>query len=86
MTTVGRVQAQGPFQILDQLCPDSPSLTSHFTIEVKTIECIVAIGDPSEAGSGRFHLDIKGNWLGASCAGIDEWKYHSIHSLCELTS
>jgi len=77
MTTVGRVQAQvlsksSTKLVLDQLCPGSPSLTTHFTIEVKITEYIVAIGDRSEAGSGKSHPDIKGKWLGAGCAGLDE--------------
>lgn len=58
--------------VLDQLCPGPPSATTHFTVEAKTVESIAAIGDRSEAGSGKSHLDIKGKWLRASCDGLEE--------------
>lgn len=58
--------------VLDQLCPGPPSLTTRFTIEAKTTERIVATGERREAGSGKSRLDIKGKWLGDSCAGLDE--------------
>lgn len=58
--------------VLDQLCPGPPSATTHFTVDAKTTESIVAIGDRSEAGSGKSHIDIKGKWLSASCDGINE--------------
>ncbi len=58
--------------VLDQLCPGPPSATTHFTIESKTTESFAAIGDRSEAGSGKSHIDIKGTWLRASCDGLEE--------------
>ena len=58
--------------VLDQLCPSSPSSTTHFTIEAKTPESIVAIGDRSESGSGKRRITIKGKWIGPSCDGLDE--------------
>lgn len=58
--------------VLDQLCPGPPSSTTHFTIEAKTTASIVAIGDRSETGSGKSHIDIKGTWLRASCDGLEE--------------
>jgi hypothetical protein len=58
--------------VLDQLCPGPPSSTTHFTIEAETTKSIVAIGDRSETGSGKSHIDIKGNWLRASCDGLEE--------------
>ncbi|MFO0700791.1 MAG: DUF3617 domain-containing protein [Nitrospira sp.] len=58
--------------VLDQLCPGPPPSTTHFTVEAKTPESIVAVGDRSEAGSGKSHIEIKGKWLRASCDGINE--------------
>lgn len=58
--------------VLDQLCPGPPSSTTHFTVEAKTPERIVAIGDRNDAGSGKSHLEIKGKWLGTDCDGLEE--------------
>lgn len=58
--------------VLDQLCPGPPSSTTHFTIETKSTEHIVAIGNRSEAGSGKSRIDIRGQWLSPSCDGLDE--------------
>ena len=58
--------------VLDQLCPGPPSSTTHFTIEAKTPEHIVAVGDRSETGSSRHRITITGKWLGPSCDGLDE--------------
>ena len=58
--------------VLDQLCPGPPSSTTHFTIEAKTTESIMAIGDRSEMGSGKQRITIKGKWLGPTCDGLDE--------------
>lgn len=58
--------------VIDKLCPGpSPSMT-HFTIEAKTPDSIVAIGDREQQGSGKSRMDIKGRWIGASCEGIEE--------------
>ena len=57
---------------LDQLCPGPPSSTTHFTIEAKSTEYIVAIGNRSETGSGKSRIEIKGQWLSPSCEGLDE--------------
>lgn len=58
--------------MLDQLCPGPPTSTTHFTIEAKTTESIAAVGERSEGGSGKTHIDIEGKWLRASCEGLDE--------------
>jgi hypothetical protein len=43
------------------------------TIEAKTSENLVASIDMAQGGaSGKVHVDMKGHWLGASCAGIKE--------------
>ena len=58
--------------VLDQICPGPPPATTHFTIEAKTSESILATGDRNEQGSGKTRLEIKGKWLGASCEGIED--------------
>lgn len=58
--------------LVDQVCPGSPISTTHLTIEAKTAERFVATGDRALPGSGQTRLEIKGRWLGASCAGIEE--------------
>ena len=58
--------------VIDQICPGPPPSTGHLTIEAKTPESIVALGDRGETGSGKSHIDIKGKWVSASCDGLDE--------------
>lgn len=58
--------------VLDQLCPGPPPSTTHFTVEAKTPESIMAIGDRGETGSGKSHIDIKGKWITSSCDGLEE--------------
>jgi Protein of unknown function (DUF3617) len=58
--------------VLDQLCPGPPSSTTHFTIETKSTEQIVAIGNRTETGLGKSRIDIRGQWLSPSCDGLDE--------------
>ena len=58
--------------VLDQICPGPPASTTHLTIEAKTTDRIVAIGDRDQQGSGKAHMEITGKWLGASCEGIEE--------------
>jgi hypothetical protein len=42
------------------------------TIEAKTPESLVATGDRVLSGSGKAHMDIKGQWLKTSCDGVEE--------------
>ena len=58
--------------VLDQLCPGPPSSTTHFTVETKTTDSFVAVGERSEGGSGKAHIDIKGKWLRTGCDGLEE--------------
>lgn len=58
--------------VIDKLCPGPSPSTTHFTIEAKTTDSIVAIGDRDQQGSGKSHMDIKGRWTGAGCEGIEE--------------
>ena len=58
--------------LVDQVCPGPPPATTHLTIEAKTSERFVATGDRALPRSGKTHLEIKGRWLGTSCAGIEE--------------
>ncbi len=58
--------------VADKLCPGPSPSTTHFTIEAKTTESVVATGDREQQGSGKIRMDIKGRWLGAGCEGIEE--------------
>ena len=52
-------------------CPGTPPREGTFTFEAKSPESVVGTID-QQTGSGTFHVDIKGKWLGTSCAGIPE--------------
>ncbi len=56
--------------VLERSCPPPHASTSRMAMETTTPESIVASIDTDRAGSGNAHIDIKGRWLGASCAGI----------------
>ncbi len=56
--------------VVDKMCPGPPPSTTHFTIEAKTPDSIVAAGDRDQQGSGKSHMEIKGRWIGASCEEI----------------
>lgn len=58
--------------ILDKMCPGPSPSTTHFTIEAKATDSIVAIGDREQQGSGKSRMDIKGRWLRAACEGIED--------------
>lgn len=58
--------------VIDKMCPGPSSSTTHFTMEAKATDSIVVIGDREQQGSGKSRMDIKGRWLGASCAGIED--------------
>lgn len=56
--------------VLERSCPPPHASTSRLAMETKTSETLVASIDIDRVGSGKMHIDIKGRWLGASCAGI----------------
>jgi Protein of unknown function (DUF3617) len=56
--------------VVDRVCPNPRASTTHFTIEAKANDSIVATGERDQKGSGKVHMDIKGRWIGASCEGI----------------
>lgn len=58
--------------VIDKMCPGPSPSTTHFTIEAKTADSVVATGDREQQGSGKSRMEIKGRWLGASCEGIEE--------------
>jgi hypothetical protein len=58
--------------VIERTCPAPRAATSQMTIEAKTPESIVASIDMVQGGAkGKVHVDMKGHWLRASCAGID---------------
>ena len=57
----------------EQTCEAPHASTSTVMIEAKTPESLVVSMDMVQGGaSGKVHVDIKGRWLGASCAGIKD--------------
>lgn len=52
-------------------CPGTPPREGTLTFEAKTPETVVGTID-QETGSGKFHVDINGRWLSASCEGIPD--------------
>jgi hypothetical protein len=58
--------------VIERTCPAPRASTSQMAVEAKTPETIVGSMDITRAGSGKVHVDIKGRWLGASCAEIKD--------------
>ncbi|MGZ8394985.1 MAG: DUF3617 domain-containing protein [Nitrospira sp.] len=58
--------------VIERSCPPPRVSVTHMTMEAPTPETIVASIDMERAGSGKVHIDIKGRWVGASCAGIKD--------------
>lgn len=58
--------------ILERACTGSHPSTSRSSFEAKNPEALVGSVDMVRPGSGKVHVDIKGRWLGTSCAGIED--------------
>ena len=58
--------------VIERTCPAPRASTAKMMMEAKTPESIVGTIDMTRAESGKVHVDIKGRWLGASCAGITD--------------
>lgn len=57
--------------VMEQSCPAPNASTSQMTIEAKTPESLSAnIVRVRGDGKGKVLMDLKGFWLGPSCAGI----------------
>ena len=56
--------------VVEHDCPAPHASTSRMTFEAPTPESLVATIDVMQGPSGHVHVDIKGRWLAASCAGI----------------
>ncbi len=56
--------------VLERICPAPQNFTMKLSIEAKTPESLAATTDLAQTGGGKIHMDIKGRWLGSSCAGI----------------
>ena len=44
---------------------------ANLTFEAKDPEHVVGVIDQQREGGGKFHIDMVGKWLGASCEGIE---------------
>jgi len=59
--------------VYEQTCPAPDASKSTVKVETSTPESIAATMDMVQGGGdGKIHVDIKGRWLGASCAGIKD--------------
>jgi uncharacterized protein DUF3617 len=58
--------------VLERTCPAPHAYTARISIEAKSTERVVASIDRTVEGSGNVHVDIKGQWLGASCDQIKD--------------
>jgi hypothetical protein len=58
--------------VIERTCPAPRASTSQMAMEAKTPERIVGSIDMTQADSGKVHIDIKGRWLSASCAEIND--------------
>jgi hypothetical protein len=58
--------------VIERTCPEPHAYTAKWVIEAKTPESLAASMDVVQSGGGKVHVDIKGRWLGASCAGIKD--------------
>lgn len=57
--------------VYEQTCAAPRASTSNMVIETKTPESLVVSMDMVQGSAGgNVHVDIKGRWLGPSCAGI----------------
>jgi hypothetical protein len=59
--------------VYEQTCPAPDASRTTVKVEASTPESIAATMDMVQGGGdGKIHVDIKGRWLGASCAGIKD--------------
>lgn len=58
--------------VLEKTCPAPRAYAAKWMIVAKTPESLAATADLVQADGGKIHLDIKGRWLGSSCAGIKD--------------
>ena len=56
--------------VMGRTCPAPHASSLQMTVEAKTRESIVASIDRAREGAGKFHINIKGRWLGTSCDEI----------------
>jgi len=59
--------------VFEQTCTTPLASTANVLVEANTPESIMASMDMVQGSTGgKVHVDIKGRWLGASCAGIKD--------------
>ncbi|MBS0170218.1 MAG: DUF3617 domain-containing protein [Nitrospira sp.] len=58
--------------VLERTCPPPHASTSQVRVEAQTPESLVGSMDTDRPQAGKVHLDFKGRWIGASCAGLAE--------------
>lgn len=60
--------------VLERACSAPHPGTSQIAMEATTPESIMGNIDITRTGSGKVHVEFKGRWLSASCAGIKDLK------------
>jgi len=58
--------------VMERTCSAPHALATQITVEAKTSESLVASIERTREGAGKSHVDIKGRWLGSSCAEIKD--------------
>jgi len=59
--------------VYEEICTGENAYKSTVKLESRTPESISANFDMvRDGGGGKIHVDIKGKWLGSSCAGIKD--------------
>lgn len=56
--------------VMERQCPAPHASKVRMTMESTSPDKIVASIDVTQGSNGKMHMDIKGRWLSASCAGI----------------
>lgn len=58
--------------VMEQTCPAPQAHTSHMNFQASSPTAMVGTIDVTRPDGFKMHIDMKGRWLGASCAGIGD--------------
>jgi Protein of unknown function (DUF3617) len=58
--------------VMEQSCPAPQAHTSRMSVQASSPTAMAATIDITRPDGFKMHIDMKGRWLGASCAGIKE--------------
>lgn len=58
---------------VERTCGSAPhTMLIHVVVEATSSTSVTMTGDTQLTGGGKTHIESKGRWLGASCAGIEK--------------